>query len=186
MVFGCTLAGGLCNWIGAKWTLVLGVIFYTPYASSLYVNNRYGTEWYVMLGAALCGIGASMFWSSEATIAVGYPSESQRGRMVAIWMGLRNLGPLIGGSISLSLNVGGSKAGKVSYETYLVLIGIQCAGLPLALLLSPPDKVKRPDGTKIPHLKNRTTFKTEAAQIWSIIRSKQVALLVPIFITGIW
>jgi hypothetical protein len=26
MIFGCTLAGGLCNKIGTKWTLVLGVI----------------------------------------------------------------------------------------------------------------------------------------------------------------
>lgn len=26
MVVGCTLAGGLCNKIGSKWTLVIGVI----------------------------------------------------------------------------------------------------------------------------------------------------------------
>lgn len=114
MSIGCVLAGGLCNKIGVKWTLVLGVIFYTPYASALYCNNRYGIEWYVIFGSALCGIGASMFWASEAAIAVGYPSQNQRGRMVAIWLGIRNLAPLTGGSISLALNAHTRKAGKVS------------------------------------------------------------------------
>ena len=187
MSIGCVLAGGLCNKIGVKWTLVLGVVFYTPYASSLYCNNRFGNEWYVLVGAALCGIGASMFWASEGAIGVGYPSEAQRGRMVSIWLGLRNLGPLIGGAISLALNTKGSQAGRVSYNTYLALIGIQCLGLPLSLLLSPPSKVIRPDGTPIPHIKPKgTTVRKEVKAIWHAIRQPHILFLIPIFITGIW
>lgn len=187
MSIGCALAGGLCNKIGLKWTLVLGVIFYTPYASSLYCNNRFGNEWYVLVGAALCGIGASMFWASEAAIGVGYPSESQRGRMVAIWLGIRNLAPLIGGSISLAVNVKGTQAGKVSYNTYLALIGLQCLGLPFALLLSPTEKVRRPDGTPIPHLKGKqTSFKQELREIFNTLKLPHMVLLIPIFISGIW
>ncbi|PWN48001.1 MFS general substrate transporter [Violaceomyces palustris] len=193
MSFGCALAGGVCNKIGVKWTLVIGVAFYTPYASSLYCNNRFGNEWYVLLGAALCGIGASMFWASEGAIAVGYPSERERGRMVATWMGIRNLGPLIGGAISLSLNTKGTKAGKVSYSTFLALIGIQCLGFPVALLLSSPEKVVRGDGSKVPNIKNggkvdgrRTTIKDELKGIWETIKSRRMILLMPIFICGMW
>lgn len=187
MIIGCTLAGPLCNVIGCKWTLVLGAVFYTPYASSLYCNNRYGIEWYVLFGAALCGIGASMFWASEAAIAVGYPTEAQRGRMVSIWLGIRNLAPLIGGAISMAFNTSGDESGKVSYSTYLVLIAIQCLGAPAALLLSPPEKVQRPDGSRVPHLKRQdTSFRGELLGIWHVVRRPEFALLIPIFITGIW
>jgi MFS family permease len=84
MSFGCTIAGGISNKITPKWTLVIGAAFYTPYAAGLYCNNRYGNEWFMLLGAALCGIGASLLWASEAAIAVGYPEESKRGRYVGI------------------------------------------------------------------------------------------------------
>lgn len=84
MSFGCTIAGGISNKISAKWTLVIGAAFYTPYAAGLYCNNRYGNVWFMLLGAVLCGIGASLLWASEAAIAVGYPEESKRGRYVGI------------------------------------------------------------------------------------------------------
>jgi hypothetical protein len=70
-------------------------------------------------------------------------------RLIENQPGLRELGQLIGASIQLSLNIKQNKRGKVGYSTYLVLIGLQCLGLPLALLLSPPEKVIRPDGTKL-------------------------------------
>lgn len=143
--------------------------------------------WFVYLGAVLCGIGASLFWAAEGAIAVGYPSEAQRGRMVGIWLAIRNIGPLISGIISVVLNTGGSGVGKVSYTTYYALIAIQCLGLPVSLLLSPPDKVIRPDGTRIPHLKrSRTSIKREIVSVWHIIKAPQFALLIPIFIAGTW
>jgi MFS family permease len=84
MSVGCFLAGGVTNKISAKWTLFIGAAFYTPYAAGLYCNNRYGNEWFLLLGAGLCGVGASLLWASEAAIAVGYPEEEKRGRQVEI------------------------------------------------------------------------------------------------------
>ena len=74
MSIGCALSGGVANYISPKWTLVIGAAFYTPYAAGLYCNNRFGNEWFMLLGAGLCGIGASLLWASEAAIAVGYPA----------------------------------------------------------------------------------------------------------------
>ena len=82
MSVGCFIAGGVTNKITAKWTLFIGAAFYTPYAAGLYCNNRYGNEWFLLLGAALCGIGASLLWASEAAIAVGWPEAEKRGRYV--------------------------------------------------------------------------------------------------------
>lgn len=90
-----------------------------------------------------------------------------------------------GGTISLALNTKGDEAGQVGYSTYLALIGIKCLGLSISLLLSSPDKVRRSDGTKMRHL-GGTTWKQELRGLWAVIRSRQILLLMPIFITGMW
>ena len=82
MSVGCFLAGGVANKITSKWTLFIGAAFYTPYAAGLYCNNRYGNEWFLLLAAAFCGVGASLLWASEAAIAVGYPEPEKRGLCV--------------------------------------------------------------------------------------------------------
>lgn len=137
----------------------------------------------MVLGAGLCGIGASLLWASEAAIAVGYPEEAKRGKYVGIWMGIRQLGPLIGGSISLALNVNTAHRGKVSYNTYLGLIAISALGAPCALLLSQPAKVIRSDGSRVPHLRT-TSFAIEAKAIWRQLKSPYLLLLIPAFLAG--
>ncbi|KAK5797324.1 hypothetical protein VI817_003615 [Penicillium citrinum] len=183
MSVGCFLAGGVSNKITAKWCLVIGAAFYTPYAAGLYCNNRYGNEWFLLLGAALCGIGASLLWASEAAIAVGYPEEEKRGRYVGIWMGIRQMGPLVGGAISLALNVNTAQKGKVAYSTYLGLVAISSLGAPFALLLSQPQDVIRSNGTKIPYMKT-TSFAIESRAIWKQFKNKQLLLLIPVFLAG--
>lgn len=183
MSIGCAISGGIANKISAKWTLVLGAAFYTPYAAGLYCNNRYGNQWFMILGAALCGVGASLLWASEAAIAVGYPQEAKRGKYVGVWMSVRQLGPLIGGAVSLALNVGTAHRGKVGYETYLGLIAISALGAPCALLLSQPAKVVRSDGTRIPYME-KTSVSREARAIWRQLRSPYLVLLIPVFMAG--
>lgn len=160
MIFGCTLAGGLSNKIGLRWTLVLGTLGYPFYSASLYVNNRYGTEWFVLSGAVTCGLSASCLWASEAAIVLGYPEHRKRGRYTALWLAIRNVGQL-------------------------VLIALQCCGLPLALALSPPEKVVRDDGTQVVILK-QTSWRAEAKAIWKLVRTKRILLLIPVFIFGQW
>lgn len=137
----------------------------------------------MLLGAALCGIGASLLWASEAAIAVGYPEDENRGRYVGIWMGIRQMGPLVGGAISLALNVKTKEKGKVTYTTYLGLVAISSLGAPFALLLSQPQKVNRSDGTKIPYMK-KTNFKTEARAIFRQLKNPYMLLLIPVFLAG--
>jgi len=80
MVFGCSIFSILANKIGLKWVLVIGTLGYAPYSAALYTNNRYGVEWFVLLGGATCGIGASALWASEGAIALGYGDVKDRGK----------------------------------------------------------------------------------------------------------
>ncbi|KAF2277306.1 MFS general substrate transporter [Westerdykella ornata] len=186
MAFGCSIFAVLSNKFGLKTVLILGTLGYAPYSASLYVNNRYGTEWFVLFGGATCGIAASALWASEGAIALGYADVKERGRFTGIWLGLRELGQLIGSSIQLSLNVRDGKRGKVGYTTYLVLIGIQCAGLPLAMLVSPPQKVLRADRRKLSDPTTNTNLKKEFAKWWRLLRTKQFFLLIPILVGFNW
>jgi hypothetical protein len=93
-------------------------------------------------------------------------------------MGIRQFGPLVGGSISLALNVNTHHAGKVDYSTYLGLIAISSLGASFALLLSQPQDVIRTDGTPVPYMK-----KTSRG-IWKLMKSPYLVLLYPIFLAG--
>ncbi|KAF4988050.1 hypothetical protein FGRMN_10006 [Fusarium graminum] len=186
MVFGCSLFSILANKIGLKWVLLIGTLGYAPYSASLYTNNRYGTEWFVLFGGATCGIAASALWASEGAIALGYGDVKDRGKFTGIWLGLRELGQLIGSSIQLSLNVGSGKKGRVGYTTYLVLIALQCLGLPLAFLISSPEKVIRSDGSKLPRPKTNTSIKEQFRRWGALIRRKQFFLLIPILVGFNW
>lgn len=186
MVFGCPIFSVLANKYGLRRVLILGTLGYAPYSASLYVNNRYGTEWFVLFGGVTCGIAASALWASEGAIALGYGKVTERGKFTGIWLGLRELGQLIGSSIQLSLNVSKEQRGKVGYSTYLVLIALQCLGLPLSLLISHPTKVIRSDGSRIPDPTQGKAVLGEFRKLFKLVKTKQIYLLIPILIGFNW
>lgn len=104
-------------------------------------------------------------------------------RYVAIWMGIRQMGPLVGGAISLALNVNTAHVGKVTYTTYLGLVAISSLGAPFALLLSQPQNVIRRNGTKIPYMR-KTSLSIESRAIWKQLTNKYMLLLIPVFLAG--
>lgn len=101
-------------------------------------------------------------------------------RYVAIWMCIRQITPLVGGAMSLALNINTNHAGKVTYTTYQGLVAISALGTPFALLLSQTQKVIRQDGTKIPYMK-KTTLGFEARAIWKQLRKCEMLMLIPVF-----
>ncbi|KUL85768.1 hypothetical protein ZTR_08488 [Talaromyces verruculosus] len=165
MGFFCLFGAPIANRIGLKWTLLLGAVGYPIYSAGLYTNNRFGTIWLVLVGSAACGISAGLFWASEGAIAIGYPEPSKRARYLNIWVWWRTLGPLIGDSIVLGLNINAAGIGSVSHATYLVFIVLQCLAVPVALLLTPPAKVQRGDGSPVIIIVEKS-WKDEFKALW--------------------
>jgi len=180
--FLCLLGGPIANRIGLSYTLLLGGVGYPIYSAGLYCNNRYGTVWLVLVGAVTCGLSAGLFWASEGTVALGYPEPSKRGKYMNIWLWFRTGGPLIGGLIVLALNHKASqkKKGKVEPQTYLVFIALQCLAVPIALALSPPEKVQRTDGSKVVIVAEKS-FTRELKALYNDLKRKDILLLLPIF-----
>ena len=152
MVVSCLFMSGPCvRYIGIKWTLILGTIGYAPYAAGLYTHNRYGDgwSWFVLFGAALCGISAGLFWMAEAAIALSYPDPEKQGRFLGLWLIFRVGGQILGGAVNLGVNVHRSEAGSVSYAVLIVFIALQALGPFAGLLVNPPEQVHRADGQRV-------------------------------------
>lgn len=124
-------------------------IGYAPFAAGLYTNNRYGTEWLVLFGAALCGISAGVFWMAEAAVAIAYPEPWNKGKALGYWLTYRLGGQILGGAINLGINARKDMAGKVSYTVYEIFIALQAAGPFVGFLLNSPQQVERRDGKKV-------------------------------------
>ena len=149
MVVSCFFSSIFVRFIGIKWTLIVGTMGYAPYAAGLYVNNRFGDQWLVLLGAALCGLSAGIFWAAEAAIALAYPEPYNQGRFLGFWLSFRVGGQILGGAISLGINAHRATEGSVSYAVYLVFIVLQALGPFAGLLLNNPSQVQRKDGVPV-------------------------------------
>lgn len=149
MVISCFFSSVIVRYIGIKGALIFGTIGYAPFAAGLYTNNRFGTQWLVLFGAALCGISAGVFWMAEAAIAIAYPEPYNRGKVLGYWLTYRLGGQILGGAINLGLNSTNNHAGKVSYTVYLVFIALQASGPFVGFLLNKPEQVQRTDGKRV-------------------------------------
>ncbi|KAH7396446.1 major facilitator superfamily domain-containing protein [Pyrenochaeta sp. MPI-SDFR-AT-0127] len=149
MVVSCYFSSAIVHYIGIKGALIFGTIGYAPFAAALYTNNRFGTEWFIYLGASLCGISAGVFWMAEAAIAIAYPEPWNKGKALGYWLTFRLAGQILGGAINLGLNADRDQAGKVTYTVYLVFIALQCVGPVVGWFLNSPGKVQRKDGKKV-------------------------------------
>ncbi|PSN72921.1 MFS general substrate transporter [Corynespora cassiicola Philippines] len=186
MVFFAPLASIIGNIIGMRWVIIFGCIGYVPYSAALYCNSVWGTQWFLIFGAVTCGLSAAALWPGESAIVVGYPEVQRRGLCISIWLALGKLGSIIGTAIQLAINKDGDQTGSIAPKTYLILIALQCLGLPLSLLISPPDKLVRKDGKKPSFSSQSKDFKTQAVAFFRVFKRKEVLLLIPAFITSQW
>ncbi|KAL1659692.1 major facilitator superfamily domain-containing protein [Schizophyllum commune] len=174
MVVSASLSSSLVNLVGIKITLILGTLGYAPYAAGLYVNNRFGTEWFVLFGAALCGLAAGTFWMAEAAVALSYPEPERQGKFLGLWLSFRIGGQVVGGAINLGINAKRNEAGSVSYTVYLIFIALQCLAPVAGFFLTKPENVQRTDGA-IVNLQSKHSAWTEFKLVYKLFtRPKSV------------
>lgn len=187
MVLTCALSGIFVKYLGIRWTLILGAAGYCPFAAGLYCNNRFGSSWFVLFGAACCGLGAGIFWMAEAAIALAYPEPYNQGKFLGIWLMFRVGGQALGGAVNLGLDVHRNTAGSVSYKVYQVFIALQAAAPFVGLLLTAPSKVQRTDGVQvsceIP--RSQSTLK-ELKETAKLFCSKRYLLIVPLIAQSVF
>ncbi|KAF5559222.1 hypothetical protein FMEXI_95 [Fusarium mexicanum] len=185
MTLTCLSGSIIANRIGLKYTLTLGTTGFVIYSAALYQNNRYGTEWFIYVGSAACGITAGLFWAAEGAIMLSYPEPASRGRYLAYWLCYRNSGSILGGIINLSFNAKGRTTGKLDWRTYIVFVVLQCIAPAVVCLLSPPEKVRRRNGTRVAEIE-RVSDIQEMKALGRLMLRKEILLLTPLFIYINW
>ncbi|ORX99072.1 MFS general substrate transporter [Basidiobolus meristosporus CBS 931.73] len=190
-IFG-VFGGAFYNLLGVRLCVLLGGGCYALYTGSmLYLKehsvgtwNSVGSQVFVIVASAILGIGAGILWTAEGVIMMSYPPEDEKGRCVAYFWIIFNLGGVMGAFIPFGLNFHNSGSG-VNSATYIAFLSIMCIGALFGLLLLPPEKVIRNDGSRVQVEKFQNVW-TEAKQILLLFKDKNMLLLTPISLASNW
>lgn len=178
-------AGSIANRIGLRLTLGLGGFGYALYIASILSYNHNQNAGFLIFAGSLLGVCAGLLWTAQGAVMLAYPPERSKGRYIAAFWMIFNLGAVIGGLIPLAQNIH-SKANKVNDGTYIGFIVLMAVGFVLSGFLCNPRFVTRDDGSKVIMMKN-PSWKSELKGMLSVLVTDwYILLLFPMFFASNW
>ncbi|KAE8153187.1 major facilitator superfamily domain-containing protein [Aspergillus avenaceus] len=138
------VVGPIFDRIGPRACLLIGGWTYPLYSGSLLCFNATANGAFVIASGAILGVGASFLWVAQGAIMTTYVPESQKGRAIAAFWIIFNLGGGVGSLASFGMNYH-STTGTVSDGTYIALLIIMAVGWLLGVLICPPRSVRIAD-----------------------------------------
>lgn len=90
-------AGSFANRLGLKLTLSFGGLGYFLYVASYLSYNHNANSGFVYFAGAFLGVCAGLLWTAQGAIMMSYPPEGSKGRYIAWFWMIFNLGAVIGG-----------------------------------------------------------------------------------------
>ena len=61
---------------------------------------------------AILGIGAGFLWTAQGCLMLAYPTENNKGKFIAIFWSIFNLGGVVGATVSLGQNYGSNVSAR--------------------------------------------------------------------------
>ncbi|RAH70865.1 unc-93 family MFS transporter [Aspergillus aculeatinus CBS 121060] len=178
-------AGSVANRIGLRLTLSIGGFGYFLYVASLLSYNHNQNSGFLIFAGALLGACAGLLWCAQGAVMMSYPNEKEKGKFIAIFWVIFNLGGVIGSLVPLGQNLH-SVAGQVNDGTYIAFMVLMALGFVLAWGLADSKYVKRKDGSHVIVMKN-PTWKSEFMGLYDTLRTDYyILLLFPMFLTSNW
>lgn len=92
-------AGSIANRIGLQLTLSIGGFGYFIYVAALLSYNHNENVGFLVFAGALLGVCAGMLWCAQGAVMMSYPNEKDKGKFIAIFWVIFNLGGVIGGLV---------------------------------------------------------------------------------------
>lgn len=93
-------AGSIANRIGLRTTLSIGGLGYFIYVSSILCYNHTQNAGFFVASGAFLGLCAGLLWTAQGAVMMSYPPEHSKGRYIAWFWMIFNLGAVIGGLVS--------------------------------------------------------------------------------------
>lgn len=152
------VGGPVFNRTGPRLCFLLGGWTYALYSGSLLNFNRkpfpatFSTSYrltrtdtkngaFVIGAGAILGLGASMLWVVQGAIMTTYVPESQKGRAIAVFWIIFNLGGGIGSLAAFGLNFH-STSGTITDSTYIALMVLMLVGWVLGGFICSPSRIR--------------------------------------------
>ncbi|KAK3715817.1 hypothetical protein LTR37_006800 [Vermiconidia calcicola] len=179
-------AGTLTNRLGVNVAMGLGGLGYSVYVSAYLCYKFTESLGYVIFAGFLLGCCAGVLWSAQGVIMMSYPREQNKGRYIARFWIIFNLGGVIGALVPLGQNINTTVNTDVNNGTYIGFLVLTFCGALLAFTLVPGTKVVRADGSKVILMKN-PTWKSEILGLWeTFFTDPYILLLFPMFFSSNW
>jgi len=170
--------------MGLRLTTAVGGLGYCIYIAAFLCYLHTANLGFVIFAGALLGFCAGLLWAAQGAIMMAYPPENTKGRYIAWFWAVFNLGAVIGSLIPLgqnAANTSGTSNGTVSDGTYIAFLILTFTGALLALTLCDADRVVREDGSRVILMKH-PSWQSELIGLWQTLRSDWwVVLLFPMF-----
>ena len=96
-------AGSIANRIGLRLTLSFGGFGYFLYVASLLSYNHNKNSGFLIFAGALLGVCGGLLWCAQGAVMMSYPNEKEKGKFIAIFWVIFNLGGVIGSLVSTFL-----------------------------------------------------------------------------------
>lgn len=174
--------GPIFSLTGPRICFLVGGWTYALYSGSLLHFNHYHNGSFVIASGAILGMGASFIWIVQGAIMTTYVDESQKGRAIAVFWVIFNLGGGIGSLVSFSLNYH-STAGTVSDSTYTALMVIMIFGWLLGLFICSPKRIRLAQLHKAVETEKQTLAGMFKMTIDTIMKWR-VACMIPLFFSA--
>ncbi|KAI0695041.1 MFS general substrate transporter [Cytidiella melzeri] len=174
------ISGGINNVLGGKFTLFIGTLGYALYFGALWCLQAQGTRWFLIFSGAVLGFTAALLWSAQGAIMMSYPLEKDKGKAFGIFWAIFQFGSFIGAVIALAINIRSGTLSAVSTSTYIAFLVIIIFGIFSSLLVLPPNRVIRSDGTLV-KLQARTGVKEEFVSMVRLLKDWRMIALLPMF-----
>ncbi|KAI0041653.1 MFS general substrate transporter [Auriscalpium vulgare] len=174
------VSGGINNILGPKITLCIGTLGYSLYVGSLWCFQTQGTRWFLIFAGGVLGISAALLWSAQGAIMMSYPLEKDKGKAFGIFWAIFQLGSFIGAVIALAINIRSGQLSAVSTSTYLAFIIIMFIGTASTMLIMPPQRIVRSDGT-IVKVEAASSPRQEFHNFISVLKDWRMIALMPMF-----
>ncbi|EIN11170.1 hypothetical protein PUNSTDRAFT_98209 [Punctularia strigosozonata HHB-11173 SS5] len=174
------ISGGINNLLGPRLTLFLGTLGYALYTGALWCFQTQGTRWFLIFAGAVLGVTAALLWSAQGAVMMSYPLEKDKGKAFAIFWAIFSFGSFIGSIIALAINIESGKLDAVSTSTYIAFLVIIFVGVASSVLILPPDRIVRGDGTLVT-IQKHSSIHTELVAMARMFTDWRVAALLPMF-----
>ncbi|KAF9937547.1 hypothetical protein BGZ67_001115 [Mortierella alpina] len=180
-IVGFLLAGGTHNMLGPRPCVAFGGFTFFLYAGAMYLAKDDETSLYPPLAGILLGLGAGCIWVTQGAMMMSYPTEDNKGKYIACFWAIFNLGAVLGSVLPLAMNYKpGMDPDDVSSLTYIVYMVIMGLATLLAVFLTRPSNIVRDNGEPVIVAKF-AGIKAEFVAIMSVFCDWRMLLLIPAF-----